>query len=85
MTPIEKQQFEEMNARLEAIEKGLNLDATTSFINSLIKRAPSVTDSTVSNSIGAGGGSTFDFPDQWIEITYRGTLYRLPAYVLSRF
>lgn len=85
MTPEEKLQFEEMQTRIKDLEENLNIRATDLIISSLIKRTTTVDYTDVNNALGSSGGPTFDFPDLWLEIMYQGTLYRLPAYLLSRF
>lgn len=89
MTPEQEQQFNQMKERLELLESASNNDANELYIENLVKRKTDVDDSLVTKTtfIGEGGGTVnaFDFPDQFIEIKYKGSLYRLPAYNAQRF
>jgi len=84
MTPEDKQLMQDLQDRLLALETTQNTDNNELVIDNLINRSSDVTDSDVTNAIGGEGGATFDFPDKWIEIKYKGGLLRLPAYLLNR-
>ena len=89
MTPEEIQLMEELTNRVQQLETVSNTDAYEMWVDEFIKRKATVVDSdvTISTSIGMGGGTVnhLDFPDEWIQITYKGSLYRIPAYSESRF
>lgn len=84
MTPKERQEFEDMKRRLQAVETASNVDFVGSVTDRIITNKQTVSDIEVTNTVGAGGGSTFDFPDQWLVIEYKGAIYRIPGYYYNR-
>lgn len=89
MNEEQQQQLNDALARIESLEKVSNVDTNELVIETLIKRRTDVVDSDVliSTVIGVGGGTVnhLDFPDDFIEIKYKGKLYRIPAYNAQRF
>jgi len=82
-------EIEALNRRITELEQAQNLNAINSLLQVIIKDAPTVTDAdvtlTVSDTVGPDGGTVsvdvLDFPDRWIELRYKGEIYRLPAYL----
>ena len=97
MSPEEKQQFDEMKKQLEEAKKqiaALSNVSSTDFmeriVDSRVKKVTSVTDAdvTLAQSVSGGGGGSvniLDFPDRWKVEQYKGSLYRTPLYLESRF
>jgi len=89
MTPEQELQLNTLMEKVERLESATNTDNNELVIENLIKRRTDVDDTKVNRaiSVGAGGGTvnTFDYPDDFIEIKYKGVLYRIPAYNATRF
>lgn len=95
MSPEEKRQFEDMQRRLNELEKAQNENAIANFQDKIIvKRAlfddtnPGTTGVVDTNTylktttIGVGGGTvtTLNAPENLIEYVYKGKKYNIPAY-----
>lgn len=89
MTPEQQEQFKTLLERVNTLERAENNDTNELHIENLIKRKTDVvdTDVQISTTIGEFGGTVnhLDFPDLFIEIKYKGVLYRVPVYETSRF
>ena len=89
MTPEQIQKLNNVLERLESLETGSNNDSNEIMIDNLIVRTTDVVNSNVNKStvVGDSGGTvnSFDYPDNFIEIKYKGKLYRIPAYNVQRF
>lgn len=81
-------ELEQLQRRVEALERIENNDAYTRHINRLIQRAENVVDADIDRSITVGvDGGTFavlDYPDKFLRVQYNGKLYLVPAYLIDR-
>lgn len=88
MTPEDRKQFEEMKQKLQSIVDVQNLDFIEKLVDNQIKRFTNVIDADVTLAAVDDNGDTvnvLDFPDEWKIIEYKGSLYRVPIYLESRF
>ena len=91
MTPEEKQQFEDLKNEVKLLRNAENVNTNELVINTLVSRATSSGVDLLERSITIPGGlaasqiDVLDYPETFIEIKYKGSLYRLPAYLATRF
>lgn len=95
MKPEQEKQFNELLERVKTLETASNNDTNELIIENLIKRRTDVDDSKIADNktitITIDGTEysavvqTPAFPDDFIEIKYKGKLYRIPAYNAQRF
>jgi len=94
MTPEQLQQFNQLVSDIKELKISLSNNAYENLINELIKtkttqdeRSTETGDITRTTSIGDSGGTVlgFDFPDEWLQLRYKGELIRIPVYKESRF
>jgi hypothetical protein len=94
MTPEQERQFNTLVREFESMKTQISLDAYENFIDELVKRKTNqdeqttrTSDITKTTSVPEGGGSvsSFDFPDEWMILKYKGELVRVPVYKESRF
>jgi hypothetical protein len=94
MTPEQEQKLNTVVEELGLLKQGIGINAYENLIDELIKRkttqdeqATETSDITKTSSVPEGGGSvsSFDFPDEWMILKYKGELVRVPVYKESRF
>ncbi len=84
MTPQEKQQFEELQRKVTALENVTNLQFVQKLLDYLIQDTPDVVDLDVLATYTDSNGDTaqaLDVPDRWVRLRLNGKLYRLGAWL----
>ena len=82
-----EKQVKEMQSYISGISGNLNFKnqvgkfAKEAVVQQVVDVSDSSPDSEIINSIGAGGGDTFDFPDYFVYLRDKdNNIYKVPAY-----